>query len=138
MRKRSFVLYFLVLVVDIATAGMAQVTVFNPARARDVSGALPFSITSDPPGTGTAPEINPGGIINNASYNNLPSASIAAVASGSIVAIFGSRLTDGTSCLPPSCNPTFGSNGRLNTVMAGAQVTVNGTPAPIMVDANQY
>jgi len=50
---------------------------------------------------------------------------------GAIVAIFGSGLTDGTSCLPPSCNPAFGSDGRLNTTMAGAQVTVNGTPVPI-------
>ena len=68
--------------------------------------------------------INPGGIRNNANY-------ALTVAPGAIVAIFGSRLTDGTSCLPPSCNPTFGSTGRLNTTMAGAQVSVNGTPVPI-------
>jgi uncharacterized protein (TIGR03437 family) len=66
------------------------------------------------------------GIVNNASY--LPGTN--AVAPGSIVAIFGTSLTDGTSCLYP-CSPTFGSNGRLNTTMTGAQVTVNGTPAPI-------
>jgi uncharacterized protein (TIGR03437 family) len=73
------------------------------------------------------PIVPPNSIVNNASY--APGAS--ALAPGSIVAIFGSNLTDGTSCLPPSCNPSFGSNGRLNTTMAGSQVTVNGTPAPI-------
>ena len=67
------------------------------------------------------------GVLNNAGYNLVTSA----VPPGAIVAIFGSGLTDGTSCLPPSCNPTFGSNGRLNTTMAGAQVRINGTPVPI-------
>ncbi len=76
---------------------------------------------------GGTPQINSGGIVNNASYN-LASSS---VAPGSIAAIFGSKLTDGSSCLPPTCNPAFGSNGRLNTSMAGAQVSVNGTLAPI-------
>ena len=80
-----------------------------------------------PPSPGTAPTVNDGGIVNNASYNL---ASLA-VAPGAIIAIFGSNLTDGTSCLPPSSNPTFGSDGRLSTLMAGAQVTVNGTPVPI-------
>jgi len=72
-------------------------------------------------------QINSGGVVNNASYSLVSSA----VAPGAIAAVFGTNLTDGTSCLPPSCNPTFGSNGTLNTTMAGAQVTVNGTPAPI-------
>jgi uncharacterized protein (TIGR03437 family) len=75
----------------------------------------------------TFPQINAGGIVNNASYT-LQSSS---VAPGSIAALFGTNLTDGTSCVQPSCNPAFGSNGKLNTTMAGAQVTVNGTPVPI-------
>ena len=66
-------------------------------------------------------------IYNNASYHR---ASLS-LAPGTIAAIFGSNLTDGSSCLPPACNPTFGSNGRLNTTMSGAQVTINGTPIPI-------
>ena len=66
-------------------------------------------------------------IYNNASYHR---ASLS-LAPGTIAAIFGSNLTDGSSCLPPACNPTFGSNGRLNTTMSGAQVTINGTPVPI-------
>ena len=71
------------------------------------------------------PQINNGGIVNNASY------SASAVAPGEIAAIFGTNLTDGTSCLPPDCNPTFAGDGKLNTVMAGAQVTVNSIPVPI-------
>ena len=73
-----------------------------------------------------APAVNSNGIVNNATF-----AGGAALAPGSIAAIFGTNLTDGSSCLPPSCNPAFRSNGTLNTAMAGAQVTVNGTPAPI-------
>jgi uncharacterized protein (TIGR03437 family) len=75
------------------------------------------------------PQINAGGIVNNASYNLGSDGT--SVAPGSIAAIFGSNLTDGSSCLPPNCNPTFGSNGNLNTTMAGAQVTVGGTAVPI-------
>ena len=77
----------------------------------------------------SGPQINTGGIVNNASYTLGSDGS--AVAPGAIAAIFGSSLTDGSSCLPPTCNPTFGSNGKLNTSMAGAQVTVGGTAVPI-------
>lgn len=73
-----------------------------------------------------APAVNSNGIVNNATF-----AGGTPVAPGSIAAIFGTNLTDGSSCVPPSCNPAFRSNGTLNTTMAGAQVTVNGTPAPI-------
>ena len=76
-------------------------------------------------------QINPGGVVNNAGYNLVSPT----VAPGAIAAIFGINLTDGTSCLPPSCNPTFGSNGKLNITMAGAQVAVNGIPAPIFYAA---
>jgi uncharacterized protein (TIGR03437 family) len=75
------------------------------------------------------PQINAGGIVNNASYNLGSDGT--SVAPGAIAAIFGSSLTDGSSCLPPNCNPMFGSNGKLNTTMAGAQVTVGGTAVPI-------
>lgn len=75
----------------------------------------------------TVPTINTGGIVNNASYTLAsPNA-----APGTIVAIFGSYLTDGSSCLPPECNPAFDSDNKLNTTLAGTQVTVNDTPVPI-------
>ena len=77
---------------------------------------------------GATPSISAGGIVNNANY----APGTTPLAPGSIAAIFGTNLTDGTSCLPAGgCNPSFDSDGRLNTVMSGAQVTVNGNPVPI-------
>ncbi|OFV93426.1 MAG: hypothetical protein A3H28_16440 [Acidobacteria bacterium RIFCSPLOWO2_02_FULL_61_28] len=105
------------------TANAFQATYSNSGIA--LAGAGDAFVTKFPSVTaGTLPLISPDGVKNNASY-------ALTVAPGAIAAIFGSRLTDGTSCLPPSCNPRFGSNGRLNTTMAGAQVKVNGTPVPI-------
>jgi uncharacterized protein (TIGR03437 family) len=105
---------------DIASGGTAQVAVFNPAPGGGTSNTLAFAIS-------LFPVVNPGGTVNGATFG----AGSNAVAPGTIVAIFGTNLTDGTFCLAPACNPTFGSNGRLNTTMTGAQVTVNGIPAPI-------
>lgn len=67
-------------------------------------------------------------VLNNASYVSGSSS----LAPGSIVAIFGTRLTDGTSCLQPACYPTLDSNGKVNTTLSGVQVTVNGIAAPIL------
>jgi uncharacterized protein (TIGR03437 family) len=96
------------------------VAVFNPAPGGGTSNVLTFAIN-------ILPVLSPGGTVNGATFG----AGSNAVAPGTIVAIFGTDLTDGTSCIAPSCNPTFGSNGRLNTTMTGAQVTVNGILAPI-------
>jgi uncharacterized protein (TIGR03437 family) len=71
------------------------------------------------------PAINSGGTVNGASFSS-------SVASGSIAAIFGSSLTDNTACMPPSCGPSFDANGNLIPTLAGAQVTFNGFPAPIL------
>jgi uncharacterized protein (TIGR03437 family) len=94
----------------------------NGAYPIGVGAAWVFAINTVP----TPPQINAGGVVNNASYGLVSS-----VAPGSIAALFGTNLTNGTSCLPPACNPAFGSDGKLGTTMAGAQVTVNGTPVPI-------
>ena len=67
-------------------------------------------------------------VINNASYLYVSDT----VAPGSIAAVFGSRVTDGRSCLQPTCFPTLDSNDRVNTTLSGASVTVNGIPAPIL------
>ena len=82
---------------------------------------------------GVPPAVNDNGIVSNANY--APGSN--ALALGSIAAIFGTNLTDGTSCLPPSCNPTFdnGTPRRLRSFMAGAQVTINGFPVPIFYAA---
>ena len=77
-----------------------------------------------------APNVPEGAILNNASYTTG-----SALAPGSIVAVFGTELTDGSSCLPPSCNPTFDGDGRLNTTIAGARVLVNGNAVPIFYAA---
>ena len=80
------------------------------------------------------PQINSGGVVNNASYN-LGASGSSGAAPGEIAAVFGTALTDGASCLPPACNPAFGSGGKLNTTMAGAQASVNGTLVPIFYAA---
>ena len=77
------------------------------------------------------PAVNVSGIVNNANY----AAGTNALAPGSIAAIFGTNLTDGTSCVAPSCNPTFdnGNPRRLRTLMAGAQVTINNSLVPVPI-----
>ena len=97
------------------------VTVYYPAAASSVGPPTPL------PG----PLIGNGGIVNNASY-----ASGAAITPGSIAAIFGTNLTGGTACLHDAgCDQSFAANGRLNTSLAGTQVTVNGIPVPILYAA---
>jgi len=75
-----------------------------------------------PPPTGPAPSIPDGGIVNNGSFALHP----APLAPGSIAAIFGSNLNDGT----PICGTDF-ANGKLLTSICGASVKVNGVPAPM-------
>ena len=74
------------------------------------------------------PTLSPNSIVNGASFT-LTSSSLAP---GSIAAIFGSNLTDGTVCVPPNCGPSFDSNGKVIPTLAGAQVSFNGIAAPIL------
>jgi uncharacterized protein (TIGR03437 family) len=69
------------------------------------------------------PEVSEGGVVNNGSFAPSP----APVAPGSIAAVFGSNLNDGTFVLASS----FGANGRLTTTLGGASATVNNIPAPM-------
>ena len=81
------------------------------------------SITTTAP-----PVVNAGGVVNGASFV----AGASGLAPGSIAAVFGANLTDnGSSCLPPACTPTFRADKRLNATLAGAEVEINGIPAPI-------
>ena len=76
--------------------------------------------------TTAPPSIAANGILNGASFAS-------AIAPGSIAAVFGANLTDnGSTCLPPACNPVFRSDKRLNATLAGAQVEVNGVPVPLL------
>jgi uncharacterized protein (TIGR03118 family) len=77
--------------------------------------------------TTAPPSIAASGILNGASFAAGP------IAPGSLAAVFGTNLTDnGGTCLPPACNPAFRSDKRLNATLAGAQVEVNGVPAPMI------
>ncbi len=69
------------------------------------------------------PDVFEGGVVNNGSFAPHP----APIAPGSIAAVFGSNLNDGTFVLASS----FGANGRLVTTLGGASATVNNIPAPM-------
>jgi uncharacterized protein (TIGR03437 family) len=69
------------------------------------------------------PEVNQGGVVNSASFARSP----APLAAGSIAAVFGSNLDDGSTVLFPSLGP----DGKLSTSLAGASVAINGIPAPM-------
>jgi uncharacterized protein (TIGR03437 family) len=81
------------------------------------------SITIQPQAVGPPPSIFTGGVVNNASYAKSP----APMAPGSIAAIFGTNLNDGSQI--PSSN--FGEDGKLITELGGASVTINGIAVPI-------
>jgi uncharacterized protein (TIGR03437 family) len=72
---------------------------------------------------GFGPVLFDGGVVNNASFAPSP----APVAPGSIAAVFGTSLNDGSSVLFSG----FDKNGRLLTTLGGASVLVNGIPAPM-------
>lgn len=73
---------------------------------------------------GPAPSVAANGTVNNASF----AAGTNPLAPGTIAAIFGTNLNDGSS------NPSqagFGPDGKLPTSLGGASVTFNGVPAPV-------
>jgi uncharacterized protein (TIGR03437 family) len=69
------------------------------------------------------PSVSKAGIVNNASF--APGTN--PLAPGTLAAIFGMNLNDGTS------NPSnsLGADGKLLTLLGGASVTFNGIPAPV-------
>ena len=69
------------------------------------------------------PAVSDGGVVNSASYAPSP----VPVAPGSIAAIFGSNLNNGSAVLF-SC---FGPDGKLATSLGGASVRINDIPAPM-------
>src|SRR3970040_1096512 len=63
-------------------------------------------------GPAAVPSVNAGGVVNNGSYARASRN----VAPGTIAAVFGTALTDGSSCVPAAgCFPSFDSAGRLGT-----------------------
>lgn len=93
-----------------------------------LGGTLPSQDTS---GTGNAflaklgpltrPVINEGGVINHASYAPRP------VATGSIAAVYGTNLNDGSIAVSSS----YGPDGKLGTTLGGASVKINDISAPM-------
>lgn len=81
-----------------------------------------FLYKYSPPAAG-GPVVLSGGIVNSASYAPDP----APVAPGSIAAVFGTGLNDGTQVLSSS----FDSSGKLVTNLGGTSVTVGGILAPL-------
>ena len=76
-----------------------------------------------PPPTGPPPSINDMGVVNNASF----AIGSSPLAAGTIAAIFGTNLNDGSMVLFSS----FGPDGKLLTTLGGTQVMINGVPAPL-------
>jgi len=75
------------------------------------------------------PAINQGGIVNNASYTQ----TTGPIAPGSITAIFGTNLNDGSTVL----SSTIDADGKLVTSLAGASVKVNDISAPLFYSTPQ-
>jgi uncharacterized protein (TIGR03437 family) len=73
---------------DIAAAGSAQVSVFNPPPGGGLAQAIVFEISAAP---GVAPLILPGGVVDAAGYKL-----VMGLAPGTIAAVFGERLSSRT------------------------------------------
>ena len=73
---------------------------------------------------GQTPSVSPGGVVNNASYI----LGSTMVAPGSIAAVFGSNLNDGSTVLSTS----FGLDGKVVTTLGGASATINNIPVPML------
>jgi uncharacterized protein (TIGR03437 family) len=81
------------------------------------------SVIIPPEVSGPPPAVSEGGVVNNASFALHP----APMAPGSIAAIFGNDLNDGSEV----ANSGFGPDGKLLTLLGGASAKVNGVAAPV-------
>jgi uncharacterized protein (TIGR03437 family) len=110
-------------------ADQAYAVTVNPSGvyvAGNVGGPLPGQTTGGDifvAKIAFGPVLFDGGVVNNASFAKSP----APVAPGSIAAVFGTGLNDGSTVLFSS----FGSDGKLVTTLGGASVTVNNISAPM-------
>jgi uncharacterized protein (TIGR03437 family) len=94
---------------DVAVAGTAQVTVFNPVPAGGLSNAVSFPII-------VPPAVNAGGMVNGATFGTQPPAA------GSIVSLFGTNL---------ALSVALAQTAPLPTTLAGASVQLNGIAVPL-------
>jgi uncharacterized protein (TIGR03437 family) len=82
-----------------------------------------FSVAAVSIYAASAPVVPPASVVNNASF----AVGTNSLAPGTIAAIFGSNLDDGTN----NAFSSFGKNGELLTTLGGASVTFNGISAPM-------
>lgn len=94
---------------DVAVAGTAQVTVFNPAPGGGLSNPLAFPIM-------VPPAVNAGGMVNGATFG------AQSVTAGSIVSLFGTNL---------ALSAAAAQTVPLLTTLAGTTVQLNGIAAPL-------
>jgi len=95
---------------NVAIAGTAQVTVLNPAPGGGLSGAMPFTILAG------RPAVNPGGMVNAASFAGQPPAA------GGIATLFGTNL---------AASAQQADRVPLPTTLGGTRVELNGIAAPL-------
>jgi uncharacterized protein (TIGR03437 family) len=94
---------------DVAVAGTAQVTVFNPAPGGGLSNPLAFPII-------VFPAVNAGGMVNGATFG------AQSVTAGSIGSLFGTNL---------ALSVALAQTAPLPTILAGTTVQLNGIAAPL-------
>jgi uncharacterized protein (TIGR03437 family) len=94
---------------DVAVAGTAQVTVFNPVPAGGLSNAVSFPVI-------VLPAVNAGGMVNGATFG------AQSVTAGSIVSLFGTNLAVSTA---------LAQTVPLATTLAGTSVQLSGIAAPL-------
>ena len=100
---------------DIAAAGAAVVTVFNPSPGGGTSNALTFTVMN---GIALpAPAVSSGGIVNAAGFGMF------SAAPGSIASVFGSNFTAETS---------IATTLSLPTTLGGVSVQINGLSVPLL------
>jgi uncharacterized protein (TIGR03437 family) len=106
------------------TAAGAFTFTVQTTDAANATATKQFSLTINPAG---AISINPGGIVNSASYDG------GGVSPGEVVTIFGSGLGPNT-----LASMQVGANGKVATTLAGVQILFGGVPAPLIyVQASQ-
>lgn len=121
--------------VDVSPLGAAALTAMQGLLANPAGFYINLHTTTNTGGAVrgqlgsalNAPVVPVGGVTNNASYNLAGTT----VAPGSIAAVFGSDMTNGSVCIfTQGCNPRFEA-GTMTSSMAGTSATVNGVAAPI-------
>ena len=113
---------------DVSTGPVTFYAAGNAANANFTTSGDRIYTSSrlvQPQAGGPTPSIFDGGVVSGASFAAHP----APVAPGTLIAIFGSDLTENGAI----ADDTFlGSDGKITATLAGASVKINGTAAPML------